>query len=300
MKIAEIKVLLAGSPTEAQLTEIAQDERKGVQQLWASYIRRLEAEDAERSRLQKMQVFEKKYYSAGAQYIAGIDEVGRGPLAGPLVMAAVILPPQSYLPHLDDSKKLSAARREALYPQILDIALEAVVTIVSPSEIDRLNIYKATKEGMEATLKALTLKPQVALVDAMHPQVQGMQIVPIIHGDALSLSIAAASVVAKVYRDRLMVELAAEYPAYGFAENKGYGSQLHMEALAACGATIWHRRSFEPVKSMQLEPLPYAGHETLSLKKPGTGTESECADVQTSAAGKVKPGNAKAVTGADA
>lgn len=267
MKIAEIKTLLAGKPTDAQLAEIAQDERKGVQQLWVAYIKRLEAEDAERARLQKLQAYEQQYYSAGARYIAGIDEVGRGPLAGPLVMAAVILPPHSYLPHLDDSKKLSAARREALYPQILDTALEAAVTIVSPSEIDRLNIYEATKNGMEATLKALQLKPQVALVDAMHPQVPGMQIVPIIHGDALSLSIAAASVVAKVYRDRLMVKLAEEYPAYGFAENKGYGSQLHMEALAACGATVWHRRSFEPVKSMQLEPLPYAGHETLTLKK---------------------------------
>ena len=267
MKIAEIRALLAGTPTDTQLAEIAQDERKGVQQLWMAYIKRLEAEDAERARLEKMQDFEHKYYAQGVRYIAGIDEVGRGPLAGPLVMAAVILPPRSYLPHLNDSKKLSAARREALYPLILETALEVALTIVSPSEIDRLNIYEATKRGMEATLQALTLKPQVALVDAMHPQVPGMQVVPIIHGDALSLSIAAASVVAKVYRDNLMVQLDAEFPAYGFAENKGYGSQRHMDALAACGATLWHRRSFEPVKSMQLEPLPYGGHETLILKK---------------------------------
>ena len=259
MKIAEIRALLTGTPTDTQLAEIAQDERKGVQQLWMAYIKRLEAEDAERARLEKMQDFEHKYYAQGVRYIAGIDEVGRGPLAGPLVMAAVILPPRSYLPHLNDSKKLSAARREALYPLILETALEVALTVVSPSEIDRLNIYEATKRGMEATLQALTLKPQVALVDAMHPQVPGMQVVPIIHGDALSLSIAAASVVAKVYRDNLMVQLDAEFPAYGFAEN--------MDALAACGATLWHRRSFEPVKSMQLEPLPYGGHETLILKK---------------------------------
>ena len=267
MKIAEVKALLAGTPTDEQIALLGQDERRGVQQLLEAYIKRLEVEDAERARLKKMQVFEQKYYSEGAQYIAGIDEVGRGPLAGPLVMAAVILPSQTFLPHLNDSKKLSAGRREALYPQILQAALEVVVTIVSPSEIDRLNIYDATKKGMEVTLQALQLKPQVALIDAMHLQVPGMKIVPIIHGDALSVSIAAASVVAKVYRDALMVKLDEDFPAYGFAENKGYGSQRHMDALAACGATIWHRRSFEPVKSMELDPLPYEGHCILTLKK---------------------------------
>lgn len=267
MKIAEVKALLAGTPTDEQIALLGQDERRGVQQLLEAYIKRLEVEDAERARLKKMQAFEQKYYSEGAQYIAGIDEVGRGPLAGPLVMAAVILPSQTFLPHLNDSKKLSAGRREALYPQILQAALEVVVTIVSPSEIDRLNIYDATKKGMEVTLQALQLKPQVALIDAMHLQVPGMKIVPIIHGDALSVSIAAASVVAKVYRDALMVKLDEDFPAYGFAENKGYGSQRHMDALAACGATIWHRRSFEPVKSMELDPLPYEGHCILTLKK---------------------------------
>jgi ribonuclease HII len=268
VKIAEIKALLSKGPTTAEMEELVKDERTGVKNLLKAYYKKQIALQEEHDRLEKLQFYEQKAYAKGAHYIAGIDEVGRGPLAGPLVMAAVILPPHCYLPHLNDSKKLSPSRREELYPQILDAALEAVVTIVCPGVIDALNIYQATKRGMEETLQALTLHPEVALVDAMEPKVPGMEVIPIIHGDALSASISAASVVAKVYRDALMVELDKLFPQYGFAENKGYGSQKHMDAIAKVGATIWHRRSFEPVRSMKLGPLPCQADKIVVVKKP--------------------------------
>ena len=159
-----------------------------------------------------------------------------------------------FIAGLNDSKKLSEAKREALYPEILDKAEAVLVNVVSISNIDKENIYRATQEGMEQILRQIRIRPQVALVDAMHPQVEGIETVPIIHGDALSASIAAASVVAKVTRDRLMLELDRVYPQYGLGKNKGYGSQLHMEAIRQFGATKIHRRSYEPIRSMDLAP----------------------------------------------
>ncbi|XOQ53084.1 MAG: Ribonuclease HII [Succiniclasticum sp.] len=271
MTIAEIKALLAGEPTGAQLEELARDERAGVQKLLAAYARRREKERQERKRYDRLLAFEQHYLVLpGVQYVAGLDEAGRGPLAGPLVIAGVILPPDgeaAFLPGLNDSKKLSSAKREALYPQILDRALAVVVNVVSIANIDRENIYHATQEGMEQILTRLSVAaekapagcsaggPQVALVDAMHPHVPGIETVPIVHGDALSASIAAASVVAKVTRDRMMIELDHVYPGYGLAQNKGYGSQLHMDAIRELGATKIHRRSYEPVRSMNLPPV---------------------------------------------
>ncbi len=266
MKIQEIKAQLQGAISPAELAALRQDERAGVRKLLAAYDKKQAAAQKEKERLQSLMLYENKYYARGIRYVAGIDEVGRGPLAGPLVMAAVILPRQFFLPHLNDSKKLSPARREELYPAILQAALEAVVCIVSPGEIDALNIYRATQKGMELTLSSLELRPAAALVDAMHPQVPGMEILPLIHGDALSASIAAASIVAKVYRDRMMVQLGQKFPGYGWAENKGYGSQLHMEAIAAQGATKWHRRSFEPVRSLNLKPLPVYPAQIVTVK----------------------------------
>ena len=266
MKIQEIKAQLQGAVSPDELAALRQDERAGVRKLLAAYDKRQAAAQQEKERLAALQLYENKYYARGIRYVAGIDEVGRGPLAGPLVMAAVILPRQFFLPHLNDSKKLSPARREELYPAILQAALEAVVCIVSPGEIDALNIYRATQKGMELTLSSLELRPAAALVDAMHPRVPGMEILPLIHGDALSASIAAASIVAKVYRDRMMVQLDQKFPGYGWAENKGYGSQLHMEAIAAQGATKWHRRSFEPVRSLNLKPLPVYPAQIVTVK----------------------------------
>ncbi|MBR1590666.1 MAG: ribonuclease HII [Acidaminococcaceae bacterium] len=256
MKLQEIKSILAGKPTAEELQEIRQDGRAGVQKLIAAYDKRLEKEKAERLRFENMLRFEKEYLAlSGIARIIGVDEAGRGPLAGPLVIAGVILPEDVFIAGLNDSKKLSEAKREALYPEILEKAVAVLVNVVSISNIDTQNIYHATQEGMEQILRQIAVRPQVALVDAMHPQVEGIETVPIIHGDALSASIAAASVVAKVTRDRLMQQLAQVYPQYGLAQNKGYGSQLHMDAIRQFGATKIHRRSYEPIRSMNLPPV---------------------------------------------
>ena len=211
-----------------------------------------------------MLTYEKEYYAQGMQYVAGVDEAGRGPLAGPLVIAAVILPQAVFIAGLNDSKQLSAAKREQLYDEIIAKAVAIEVNIVSVSNIDKLNIYTATQRGMAEVLEHLPVQPQVALIDAMPVEAKGINTVSIVHGDALSASIAAASIIAKVTRDRIMERLDKLFPAYGFAHNKGYGSGAHMQAIAKFGATKWHRRSYEPVKSMQLEPVAAANNELYS------------------------------------
>ena len=203
-------------------------------------------------RFLQMTKYEQFYYDKGATLIAGVDEAGRGPLAGPLVVAAVILPKEVFIPGLNDSKKVSEKKRNLLYEEILKVALAASVNIVSVSNIDSMNIYNATRMAMAECLKHLDPKPQIALVDAMEPFVEGVETVPIIKGDALSISIAAASILAKVTRDWLMVRLDALYPEYGFAQHKGYGTAKHMAAIRTFGALEWHRRSYEPIKSMGL------------------------------------------------
>ena len=264
MKINEVKELLAGTPTCEQLAELKADERSGVQKLLAAYYKRLEKAAQEKERFTKMLSYEKKYYAQGIQYVAGVDEAGRGPLAGPLVIAAVILPQDVFISGLNDSKQLSAAKRDKLYDEVLAKAVAIEVNIVSVSNIDKYNIYTATQRGMAEVLEHLPVRPQVALIDAMPVEAKGMETVSIIHGDALSASIAAASIIAKVTRDRIMERMNVLYPAYGFANNKGYGSGAHMQAIAEFGATKWHRRSYEPVKSMQLEPVAAAVNELYS------------------------------------
>ena len=264
MKINEVKELLAGTPTCEQLAELKADERSGVQKLLAAYYKRLEKAAQEKERFTKMLSYEKKYYAQGIQYVAGVDEAGRGPLAGPLVIAAVILPQDVFISGLNDSKQLSAAKRDKLYDEVLAKAVAIEVNIVSVSNIDKYNIYTATQRGMAEVLEHLPVRPQVALIDAMPVEAKGMETVSIIHGDALSASIAAASIIAKVTRDRIMERMDVLYPAYGFASNKGYGSGAHMQAIAEFGATKWHRRSYEPVKSMQLEPVVAAVNELYS------------------------------------
>lgn len=264
MKINEVKELLAGTPTCEQLAELKADERSGVQKLLAAYYKRLEKAAQEKERFTKMLSYEKKYYAQGIQYVAGVDEAGRGPLAGPLVIAAVILPQDVFISGLNDSKQLSAAKRDKLYDEVLAKAVAIEVNIVSVSNIDKYNIYTATQRGMAEVLEHLPVRPQVALIDAMPVEAKGMETVSIIHGDALSASIAAASIIAKVTRDRIMERMDVLYPAYCFASNKGYGSGAHMQAIAEFGATKWHRRSYEPVKSMQLEPVAAAVNELYS------------------------------------
>ena len=252
MKIQEIKTILNNQPSEEFLQELALDQRSGVQKLLQGYYKKLAATEAEKQRFQEMLRYEKQEYLEGAKYVAGVDEAGRGPLAGPLVVAAVILPQEVFISGLNDSKQLSAKKRELLYTEILNKAVDISVNIVSVSNIDDLNIYRATQEGMCQVLQHLQIKPQTALIDAMPLEIENMKCLSVVHGDALSASIAAASIIAKVTRDRIMERLADYYPQYGFAGNKGYGSKEHMQALSAYGATRWHRRSFEPVKSMML------------------------------------------------
>ena len=264
MKITEVKELLAAAPTPEQIAMLQADERSGVKKLLAAYYKRLEKAALEQARFESMLTYEKEYYAQGMQYVAGVDEAGRGPLAGPLVIAAVILPQSVFIAGINDSKQLSAAKREQLYDEIIAKAVAIEVNIVSVSNIDKLNIYTATQRGMAEVLEHLPVQPQVALIDAMPVEAKGINTVSIVHGDALSASIAAASIIAKVTRDRIMERLDKLFPAYGFSHNKGYGSGAHMQAIAEFGATKWHRRSYEPVKSMQLEPVAAANNELYS------------------------------------
>lgn len=220
----------------------AGDSRSGIKALILKYKKQEEKLLEERLRLEKMRQFEKKYEQY--TYICGIDEVGRGPLAGPVVAGAVILPKDCEILYINDSKKLSAKRREELYDEIMDKAIAAGIGMVSPARIDEMNILQATYEAMRAAVRELDPVPELLLNDAVTiPQVTIPQ-VPIIKGDAKSVSIAAASIIAKVTRDRLMAEYDKILPGYGFAENKGYGSGAHIEALKKLGPTPIHRVSF--------------------------------------------------------
>ncbi len=192
---------------------------------------------------------ERKHWRSGCRYVAGLDEAGRGCLAGPVVAAAVILPPDANIPGLNDSKKLSASQRDVLMPIITREALAVGVGRCSPTEIDQLNILHASLEAMRRAVADLTLSPDILLVDgnrAIRNPPCAQQTV--IKGDAKSLSIAAASIVAKVTRDRLMVELDSDFPVYGWAIHKGYPTAVHYDALAAHGPSPHHRRSFKLVR----------------------------------------------------
>lgn len=218
------------------------DERAGVKKIVQKYKTKLKALETEKERIEEMKHFEKKY--ASYSYICGIDEVGRGPLAGPVVAAAVILPKDCNILYLNDSKKLSEKRREELYDKIMEQAIATGLGMVSPSEIDKMNILQATYKAMRIAIKELKVLPDILLNDAVTiPEVLIPQ-VPIIKGDAKSISIAAASIIAKVTRDRLMVEYDSLMPEYGFKDNKGYGSALHIERLKTIGASPIHRRTF--------------------------------------------------------
>ena len=255
MTISEIREILLGSPSEEFLAELELDSRVAVKKLLQAYHKRVEKAALERERFHKMLSYERNYYEEGAKLIAGVDEAGRGPLAGPLVIAAVVMPQEFFISGLNDSKQISASKRDKLYDEILQKALSVSVNIVSISNIDELNIYRATQQGMAEVLLHLDKKPDVALIDAMPVEAGDIKTVSLVHGDALSASIAAASIIAKVTRDRIMEKLDTLYPAYKFANNKGYGSKDHMQAIDQDGVTEWHRRSYEPVKSLNLEAV---------------------------------------------
>ena len=204
--------------------------------------RKAEKLQAERERLEGMRVYECQYADRG--FLCGIDEVGRGPLAGPVVAGAVILPADCEILWLNDSKKLSEKKRELLYDEIMEKAVAVGIGAVSPERIDEINILQATYEAMRIAISKLSVKPDLLLNDAV--KIPGVELpqVPISKGDAKSVSIAAASIVAKVTRDRMMVQYEDLYPGYEFASNKGYGSARHIAALKSLGPCPIHRRSF--------------------------------------------------------
>ena len=235
--IAEIKEKIR----DASLQEIpdilnvyAADTRDGVRKLIAAAQKKMDAFEKEKVRIYEMEEFERQNEEKG--YICGIDEVGRGPLAGPVMAGAVILPPNCDILYLNDSKQLSEKKREELYDIIMEKAIAVGIGAATPARIDEINILQADYEAMAQAVGKLTVKPDVLLIDAVHiPQLEAYEQISIIKGDAKSVSIAAASIVAKVTRDRLMKELDAQYPAYGFAQNKGYGSAEHIAALKKYG-----------------------------------------------------------------
>jgi ribonuclease HII len=219
------------------------DPRDGVQKLLGSAEKRIEALHKELERTEKMKLYEHQYAAKG--YICGIDEVGRGPLAGPVMAGAVILPADCDILYLNDSKQLSEKKREELYDIIMEKAVATGIGMSDPQRIDEINILQADYEAMAQAVSRLCVQPDVLLIDAVHiPQLERFEQVSIIKGDAKSISIAAASIIAKVTRDRLMKELDASYPEYGFAQNKGYGSADHIAALKKYGPCPIHRRSF--------------------------------------------------------
>lgn len=242
--IAEIKDEIgnAGDRIDEVLAVYQADPRKGVQTLIRKAEKQREKLQQERERLQQMRQYEDRYQAY--QAICGIDEAGRGPLAGPVVAGAVILPDDCEILYLNDSKKLSESRREQLYQEIQDKAVAWAVGIVSEKRIDEINILQATYEAMRLAVQELSVTPDLLLVDAVHiPDVPQKQ-VGIVKGDARSVSIAAASIMAKVTRDRLMVQMDEQYPEYGFARHKGYGSQAHIAAIRQYGPCSIHRRTF--------------------------------------------------------
>ncbi|WP_044893786.1 ribonuclease HII [Bacillus alveayuensis] len=247
--VKEIEKLLTtiADEQDPRFQQICADERKSVQRLIERWYKQKELNAAQKALFAQMSRYEQELYKQNVRYIAGVDEVGRGPIAGPVVAAAVILPKDAYLPGLNDSKKLSEAKREELYEQIMNCAVSIGIGIVSAEEIDQLNIYEATKKAMVQAIQQLMPKPDFLLIDAMELPVRIPQR-SIIKGDANSISIAASSIIAKVTRDRMMKELGEKYPEYGFEKHMGYGTKHHLEAIRQYGVITEHRKSFSPIR----------------------------------------------------
>lgn len=245
MGIQEIKEKFNNADNDELKTlieEYANDERAGVRKIVQSANKKYEAFQKEVERTYRMKEYERKYEKC--RYICGIDEVGRGPLAGPVVAAAVILPKDVDIYYLNDSKQLSEKKREALYAEIMEKAIAVGIGFANETVIDDINILQADYVAMRIAISKLKVVPDILLNDAVTiPEITIPQ-EPIIKGDAKSVSIAAASIVAKVTRDRFMVEMDKEYPGYGFASNKGYGSAAHIAAIKEMGPCKIHRRSF--------------------------------------------------------
>lgn len=250
MSIQEIKEWLEQvhyDPPEEDYLLLQKEERRGVKSLLKKVETKRNHRLLEQNLWNEMSSYERSLYEQGYSYIAGIDEVGRGPLAGPVVCAAVILPRDFYLPGLKDSKQLSNEQREKFYDIITQQAVAVSVATISVEMIDQINILQATRRGMLEAVEKLKTQPQYLLIDAVKLDTSIPQL-GIIGGDRKSISIAAASVIAKVTRDRMMVELAAKYPHYGFDRNMGYGTKEHLEAIQRYGVSEVHRKTFAGVK----------------------------------------------------
>ena len=246
LKTADIKTMLSQGVMDevAFLQAMKADKRISVQKLAQTYLKRKQKEEAERERVLHMYALETAY-----------DEAGRCPAAGPVMIAAVILSPYWECPGLNDSKKLSPAKRDALYDKIMQDAVAVSCVSKSETEIDTLDIYHATMQGMYDAVAELDTVAEAVLIDAMPLRELTVPHQSVVHGDAVSASIAAASIIAKVTRDRLMIAYDKTYPQYGFAVHKGYLTQRHMDALKKYGPCPIHRRSFEPIKSMVKHPI---------------------------------------------
>lgn len=245
MKIAEIKEHLKNTKDEALqefINAYADDERSAVRELVTKAEKKQAAWQAELKRTEAMKRFEKEY--ADCEFICGVDEVGRGPLAGPIVAGAVILPKDCSILYLNDSKQLTEKKREELNEIIQREAVSYGIGCVGPERIDEINILQADYEAMREAVSKLTVKPDLLLNDAVTIPDVNIKQVPIIKGDAQSISIAAASIIAKVHRDHMMVSYDELFPLYGFASNKGYGSSAHIAAIREFGPCVIHRRSF--------------------------------------------------------
>lgn len=245
--ISEIKEILGNCSMEElpeQIKQFDEDSRKGVQTALASFRKKYEKHQQELARLEEILTYERGLWEAGYDLVAGIDEVGRGPLAGPVVAAAVILPKECKIEGVNDSKKLSAKKREELYDIILEKAVSYGIGVVSNERIDEINILQATYEAMREALSQLKPKADYILADAVTIPMVSTPQRGIVKGDAKSMSIGAASIVAKVYRDRMMEAYEEVYPGYGFASNKGYGAAEHIEGIRKQGITPIHRKTF--------------------------------------------------------
>ena len=252
--IKEIKELLAtvkelGSPI---FLELEKDNRSGVQKEISKRKKAIQAELDEDLRLEAMLSYEKELYKQGLTLIAGVDEVGRGPLAGPVVAAAVILPQNCKIQGLNDSKKIPKKKHLEIFQAVQDQALSIGIGIMDNHVIDKVNIYEATKLAMKEAVSQLEPQPEHLLIDAMKLELPISQ-TSIIKGDANSLSIAAASIVAKVARDKIMANYDQEFPGYDFGQNAGYGTAKHLEGIDKHGITPIHRTSFEPIKTIVSE-----------------------------------------------
>ncbi len=241
-----------GSLSDVDCAALQHDPRAGARILWAQTQARAAKDVQEQARLQVLMRHERALWARGLRHVGGLDEVGVGPLLGPVVAAVVVLPPNLRIEGVDDSKKLSAAKRVALAKQIHRCAVGVGMGVCSALEIDAMNIYRATREAMRRAVMDVTCALDHVLVDAH--RVPGIRVpqTAIIGGDRESHAIAAASIVAKVARDSMMAELDAEFPQYGLARHKGYGTAMHLEALSRLGPTPHHRQSFAPVRAASL------------------------------------------------